>query len=293
MPPRAAYTIRLGTMADIPAITAMYQQDGFFAAQGDPTRAAFYFTAVRAAGGEVLLAVDDTDVVGHLEFLLCSEALPLGQYGYIATLEVRADRRRQGLGRALVEQAIQLTCAAGGTRVEVWTGDDNAAAQALYASAGFTAGVRMRDLELAVTPDTAREAAPLGPRLASGARPWVDLRHVAGRLYPAAYCWWQAQLASGWGLPNAAETGAWHLRDSATVVLASPWSVHLFLPPEMAPDSAVAWPAWLAMFGLRATGPQRWVRTVVTVDLAERLQLVQRWPGRVIEDFTLLDHELR
>jgi hypothetical protein len=176
--------------------------------------------------------------------------------------------------------------------VEVWTGDDNAAAQALYAAAGFTAGVRMRDLELAVPSVAVREAAPLGPRLMPGARPWLTLRHVAGRQYPAAYCWWRAYLASGWELPNAAETGAWRLPDSGAVVLADPWFVHLFLPPDLAPDSAAAWPAWLAMFGLRAAGDQRLVRTAVTADLAEKLQLLTRWPGRVVEDYTLLVHDL-
>jgi ribosomal protein S18 acetylase RimI-like enzyme len=283
----------LASAADVPAIVAMYRHDGFPHAQGDPARAEGYFTMVRAAGGEVLVAVEGTDeraVVGHLELLLCDEPPPLGRYGHIETLEVREDRRRRGVGRALVDAALGLTRAYGGRRVEVWTGDDNLPAQRLYAATGFAAGTRMRDLELTVPGDAVGGAAPLGERLGAGERPWVRLRHVAGRQYAAPYCWWRAHLASGWGLPNADETGAWRA-GSGAVVLADPWFVHLFLPPDMAPDDEASWPLWLAMLGLRA-GRQDPVRTVVPLDLAQRWRLFERWPGRVVEDYTLFIQEL-
>src|SRR5579862_7714251 len=99
---RAMVQVRQAHAGDIPAITAMYRFDGFAHAQGDPTRAEFHFAAVRAAGGKVLVAVEGEAVIGHLELLLCQEAVPLGRYGYLETLEVRADRRRRGVGRALV-----------------------------------------------------------------------------------------------------------------------------------------------------------------------------------------------
>ena len=288
-----SWAVRVATAADVPAITAMYRRNDFPHAQGDPTRAEGYFTIVRAAGGEVLIAVEGADgetVVGHLELLLCDEASPLRRYGHIETLEVRADRRRRGIGRALVSAALELTRAHGGRRAEVWTGDDNTAAQQLYVAMGFAAGPRMRDLELMVPPEAAVGAAPLGERLGAGERPWVGLRHVAGRQYPAAYCWWRAHLASGWGLPNANETGAWRVSDGA-VVLADPWFVHLFLPPHVPPDDEAVGPLWLAMLGLRA-GKQQPVRTVVPVDLAERWRLHERWPVRKVEDYTLLVRDL-
>jgi hypothetical protein len=229
-------------------------------------------------------------VVGHLELLLCDEAPPLGRYGQIETLEVRADRRRRGIGRALVTAALDLTRAYGGRRAEVWTGDHNVPAQRLYAATGFAAGPRMRDLEVAVPRDAVGSAPPLGERLGAGERPWVTLRHVAGRQYPAAYCWWRAHLASGRRLPNAETTGAWCVGERA-VVLADPWFVHLFLPPDLAPDDDSTWPLWLAMLGLRA-GRQEPVRTVVPFDLAARWRLLERWPGRVVDDYTLLVQDL-
>ena len=297
-----AWSIRLGTIADVPAITAMHRRNGFTVAQGDPARAEFYFTAVRAAGGEELIAVEGGEVVGHLEFLLCQEAPPSGWYGCLEMLEVRDDRRRQGIGRALVQYAVALTRAAGGTWVEVCTGDDNAPAQALYAGAGFVPGPRMRVLELEVPPDDLEPAAQLGPRLTPGDRPWLRLRHVAGRQLPAPYCWWRAQLAAGWELPHAARTGAWGCGrhpavspegtpETTPVVMAEPWMVHLFLPPAMQPDDAEAWPYWLAMLGLRAE-PHGPVRTVLPVELEERLQFLNRWPGRVADEYSVLVRRL-
>jgi ribosomal protein S18 acetylase RimI-like enzyme len=301
------WTTRAGTLADVPAITAMYRRNGFTVAQGDPAYAGFYFTALRAAGGEALVAVEGDgadgsgpgEVVGHLELLLCAEAPPLGRYGHVEGLEVRADRRRRGIGRALLAHAARLTRAAGGTRLEVWTGDGNAPAQALYAGAGFAPGPRYLDVELAVPAADLAGAAPLGPRLEVGARPWEGRRHVAGRQYPAAYCWWRGHLAPGWGLSygDPASCGAWPLPGTTgagppAVVLADPWLVHLLLPQEMEPDAPAVWPAWLALLGLRAGGPERPVRTVVAAGLAERLGLLGRWPGRVVEAFTLLTQAL-
>ena len=81
------WSIRQATAADIPAILAMYQFDGFPHAQGDPARAPFQYASVQAAGGEVLIAVEGSEVIGHLEVLRCQEAPPLGRYAYVEALE--------------------------------------------------------------------------------------------------------------------------------------------------------------------------------------------------------------
>jgi ribosomal protein S18 acetylase RimI-like enzyme len=279
--------VRLADAADIPAITAMYRFDGFPHAQGDPERAQFHYACVRSVGGRVLIAVEGEAVVGHLELLLSQEAPPLGRYGYLEALEVRVDRRRRGVGRALVAAAKALTGAAGGARLE--TVPEDAAAMAFYTATGFRPGTRYVDLDLSVPPAALLGAATLGRPLPPGARPWLRLRHVAGHQYAAPYCWARAFLAGCWGLPEAAGTGAWELRDSAAVVLADPWLVHLFLPPDLAPESDEAWPAWQAMLALRAGGTREgYVRTVVATSLADRLRLLEHWPGSTAEPFTLL-----
>ena len=63
----------------------------------------------------------------------------------ILTLAVHPEARRQGLGRALVEQALAEVTAAGAARVLLEVAVDNAAARGLYDSLGFVeAGRRGR-----------------------------------------------------------------------------------------------------------------------------------------------------
>lgn len=285
------WRIRPADAADIPAITAMYRFDGFPHAQGDPARAGFQFGSVRAAGGCVLIAEEGDAVVGHLELLNCHEAPPLGRYGYVEALEVRADQRRQGIGRALLETAIERTRAMGGARLE--TVAEDAVSAAFYGSVGITTRAQYLDLDLYVPPEALAGASLLGLALPPGFRPWLTYRHVAGRQYPAVYCWTRAFQAGQWMLPEAEGTGAWLLPDSGAVVLADPWLVHLFIPPNVAPDSSHVWPAWLAMLGLRAGRREGYVRTVVEAGLAARLRLLERWPDSTAEPFTLLAHDLK
>ena len=56
---------------------------------------------------------------------------------YLAELYVVPDRRRQGIGRALMEETIAAARAAGADTMELGTGEDDVAARALYESLGF------------------------------------------------------------------------------------------------------------------------------------------------------------
>ncbi|MCX7684005.1 MAG: GNAT family N-acetyltransferase [Acetobacteraceae bacterium] len=55
----------------------------------------------------------------------------------ILTLAVRPGARRRGLGRALLAAAMAAAAAAGARRMLLEVAEDNAAARALYAAAGF------------------------------------------------------------------------------------------------------------------------------------------------------------
>ncbi|HEV2772543.1 MAG TPA: GNAT family N-acetyltransferase [Thermoleophilaceae bacterium] len=57
---------------------------------------------------------------------------------YLEELYVVPDRRGQGLGRALMQGAIDLARREGATRMELGTSEDDVAARALYESLGFT-----------------------------------------------------------------------------------------------------------------------------------------------------------
>jgi GNAT superfamily N-acetyltransferase len=57
---------------------------------------------------------------------------------YLAELYVVPARRGEGLGRALLAEVLAVARAAGSTRVEVGTGEDDTAARGLYERFGFT-----------------------------------------------------------------------------------------------------------------------------------------------------------
>ena len=103
-------------------------------------------TTIRA-GVERLIARDDS------EYLLggapAAGVVQLRRYGIwwdaedcaLEDLFVRAETRGSGLGRALVEAAIDRARARGCRRIELDTGEENAPALALYRSLGFRSGL--------------------------------------------------------------------------------------------------------------------------------------------------------
>lgn len=57
---------------------------------------------------------------------------------YLAELYVAPDRRGEGIGRSLLEAAIELARERGADHIELGTSEDDVAARALYESLGFT-----------------------------------------------------------------------------------------------------------------------------------------------------------
>jgi len=64
---------------------------------------------------------------------------------YLAELYVVPGRRGQGLGRALMEEAIAVARAEGTTHMDLGTSEDDIAARALYESLGFSNRARKPD----------------------------------------------------------------------------------------------------------------------------------------------------
>jgi ribosomal protein S18 acetylase RimI-like enzyme len=142
--------IRLASASDAPAFGRLLH--AFNVEFGEPTPGADVF-AERAAplieSGEVtvLFGGDGPDGFAELRFRpsLYTEALD----AYLEELYVVPERRGHGLGRALLEAAMEHARVRGAAHIDLGTSEDDVAARALYESAGFTN----------------REGRPDGPRM--------------------------------------------------------------------------------------------------------------------------------
>jgi ribosomal protein S18 acetylase RimI-like enzyme len=85
---------------------------------------------------KILVAGDGPDGFAVLRFR--RSIVTPGLESYLAELYVVPDRRGRGLGRALMEAAIELARAEGADYMDLNTSEDDRAARALYESLGFT-----------------------------------------------------------------------------------------------------------------------------------------------------------
>jgi ribosomal protein S18 acetylase RimI-like enzyme len=142
--------IRLATAADAPAFGRLLH--AFNAEFGEPTPEGDVIAERAAplmASGDVtvLFAGDEPDGFAQLRFRpsLYTGALD----AHLEELYVVPARRGHGLGRALLEAAMDHARERGAAHIDLGTSEDDVAARALYESAGFTN----------------REGGPEGPRM--------------------------------------------------------------------------------------------------------------------------------
>lgn len=90
---------------------------------------------VRSATAPTFVAEADGRVVGMVT--ICVFTTLTGTKAYLDHLVVDADWRGRGIGRRLVQHAIDQARAAGASRIDLTAGEAKVAGQALYRSLGF------------------------------------------------------------------------------------------------------------------------------------------------------------
>jgi ribosomal protein S18 acetylase RimI-like enzyme len=131
-------TVRPGELADADAIGRLLHEfnSEFDEPTPGPDRLAERIGQLLAESEvSVLLAGAGPDGLAVLRFRpsIWSQALEC----YLAELYVVPDRRGHGLGRALMEAAIELARERGADYMDLGTAEDDVAARALYESLGF------------------------------------------------------------------------------------------------------------------------------------------------------------
>jgi ribosomal protein S18 acetylase RimI-like enzyme len=130
--------VRLAEVADAEALGRLL--DAFNREFGEPTpgpRALAERVRELLPAGELtaLLAGDGPDAVAVLRFR--PDLWRPGLDCYLEELYVVPERRGQGLGRAVMEAALEHARGAGATGMHLGTSEDDVVARALYESLGF------------------------------------------------------------------------------------------------------------------------------------------------------------
>jgi ribosomal protein S18 acetylase RimI-like enzyme len=90
---------------------------------------------IAADEARVLLVGDGPDGIAVLRFR--RSIFDDGLHAYLEELYVAPSRRGQGMGRALLDAAIETARAEGARWIDLGTSEDDVAARSLYESAGF------------------------------------------------------------------------------------------------------------------------------------------------------------
>jgi ribosomal protein S18 acetylase RimI-like enzyme len=131
-------SIRQATAADAPEVARLlhdFQTEFSEPVPGHDVLAARAADYVASGEITVLLGGDGPDAIVELRF---RKSLVTGELdAYLEELYVAPDQRGQGLGRAMLDAAMETARAVGATHMDLGTSEDDVAARALYESAGF------------------------------------------------------------------------------------------------------------------------------------------------------------
>jgi ribosomal protein S18 acetylase RimI-like enzyme len=139
MPPPEPADVRSASAADASDLARLLHDFQLEFDEPSPevgTLAERYERLLREGEMTVLLVGEGPDGFAQLRFRpwVYSDGL----HAYLEELYVVPEQRRKGLGRALLDAALEAARDAGADQIELGTSEDDVAARALYESAGFT-----------------------------------------------------------------------------------------------------------------------------------------------------------
>lgn len=137
----ASVAITLAGEEDVPSLAdllgLLLAQEPEFAPDQDKQRRALGAVVSDASIGRIYIARDGADPIAMVSLLYTVSSTEGGKAAWLEDLVVRPDRRRRGIGRALLEHVAAQARADGVLRITLLTDADNERAHALYRSLGF------------------------------------------------------------------------------------------------------------------------------------------------------------
>lgn len=135
-------TFRDATLDDVPAIVAMLRDDHLGANReiDDPALYAAAFEAMKAEGNNTLVVgEDDGRIVATFQLtFITGLSLRATRRAQIESVRVATDRRSEGIGHALMEEAEARARAAGCSLMQLTTNATRDRARAFYDALGYT-----------------------------------------------------------------------------------------------------------------------------------------------------------
>jgi ribosomal protein S18 acetylase RimI-like enzyme len=146
MPPRQeteddAVIVRRATPGDADAVARLlhdFQREFDEPSPGVEALTERYEELIRNRDMTVLLAGGGPDGFAQIRYRPWVYSAGPNAHSYLEELYVVPDLRGQGIGRSLLDAAMDMARNEGATQMELGTSEDDKAARALYESAGFT-----------------------------------------------------------------------------------------------------------------------------------------------------------
>lgn len=164
--------VRRALAADLPVLAPLFDRYRQFYGQPADLERARAFMAERIELNEsvVFLASHGGEAIGFVQLYPGFSSVRAARTFALNDLYVAGDRRRGGVGRALVEAAVEHAREAGAVGLSLVTGADNRRAQALYEGLGWARETAFVEYGLSLEAET-KNAAPVsrgGADLAQG-----------------------------------------------------------------------------------------------------------------------------
>ena len=147
-PEHSDITVRRATPGDAPQVARLlhdFQLEFHESTPGVQALEERYAELIRNRDMTVLLAGEGPDGFAQLRYRPWVYSAGPNAHSYLEELYVVPSLRGQGIGRTLLEAALNTARSEGATHMELGTSEDDTAALALYESAGFTNRERLPD----------------------------------------------------------------------------------------------------------------------------------------------------
>jgi GNAT superfamily N-acetyltransferase len=133
--------IRFARAKDVPSIVALlhelFGQEADFTPDAERQARGVRLILEDPSVGRILVCESEGAVVGMASILFTVSTAEGGPAAWLEDMVVDPSRRGAGIGRQLLEAALELASVGGATRVTLLTDRSNGKAQAFYARHGF------------------------------------------------------------------------------------------------------------------------------------------------------------